>query len=209
MSTKRQLEPRPIGYARSLTIVGRQTQPYGSIATYPIGLSVAVCAVSVANLNQLLADTMTLRDLYKKHHWQVSGPIFYSLHLLFDRHHGEQAALVDQIAERVQLLGGVSIAMSHDVAETTRIPRAPRGREDMSAELSRLLRAHEIVLAEARTFARQAAEAGDEGTNDLLVSDVIRTNEMQVWFVAEHLVEPSAVRTGSALGGDRAQDAIA
>jgi starvation-inducible DNA-binding protein len=199
MSTKAPTEVRPIGHARLLASVGRETQLYGSIAPYPIGLSDAVCAASVGNLNQLLADTMTLRDLYKKHHWQVAGPTFYSLHLLFDKHHGEQAALVDQLAERVQQLGGVSIAMSHDVAETTRIPRAPRGREDVASQLSRLLRAHELVLAEARTFARQAADAGDDGTNDLLVSEVIRTNEMQVWFVAEHLVDPAAMRTGPAL----------
>jgi starvation-inducible DNA-binding protein len=110
---------------------------------------------------------------------------------LFDKHHGEQAELVDQLAERVQMLGGVSIAMAPDVAETTLIPRPPRGREDVAAQLSRLLHAHEIVLKEARTMARQAADAGDDGTNDLLVSDVIRTNEMQVWFVAEHLATES------------------
>jgi starvation-inducible DNA-binding protein len=196
MSTKAHLEPRTRELVRSLTIASpRETQPYGSIATYRIALSDMACTASVTNLNQLLADTMTLRDLYKKHHWQVSGPTFYSLHLLFDKHHGEQAALVDALAERIQVLGGVSIAMSHDVAETTRIPRAPRGREDVSAQLSRLLRAHETVLQEARTFARDAAEAGDDGTNDLLVSEVIRTNEMQVWFVAEHLADPSAPRS--------------
>jgi starvation-inducible DNA-binding protein len=199
MSTTAHTYPRAIGHARPLTTVARETQPYGSLAPYRIALSTTTCALSVRNLNQLLADTMTLRDLYKKHHWQVAGPSFYSLRLLFDKHHGEQAALVDQLAERVQQLGGVSIAMSHDVAETTRIPPAPRGREDVASQLSRLLRAHELVLAEARTFARQAADAGDDGTNDLLVSEVIRTNEMQVWFVAEHLVDPAAMRTGPAL----------
>jgi len=209
MTTNPHTGPHGIGHVRPLTSIARETQRYGHIAPYPIGLSERVCAASVRNLNQLLADTITLRDLYKKHHWQVSGPTFYSLHLLFDKHHGEQAALVDQLAERVQLLGGVSIAMSHDVAETTRIPRAPRGREDVSAELSRLLRAHEIVLAEARTFAREAAETGDDGTNDLLVSGVIRTQEMQVWFLAEHLVEPSAPRAGSAADRSRAFDSIA
>ena len=131
---------------------------------------------------------MTLRDLYKKHHWQVSGPTFYQLHLLFDKHFNEQSELVDLLAERVMLLGGVSVAMSADVAETTLVPRPPRGREEAPVQLSRLLHAHEIVLKEARAMARQAAEAGDDGTNDLLVSSVIRTNEMQVWFTAEHLV---------------------
>src|SRR6202051_2699461 len=168
-----------------------EIQPFGHLVRMPIALSEHACKESVENLNQILADTMTLRDLYKKHHWQIAGPTFYQLHLLFDKHFDEQAALVDLIAERIQLLGGVSIAMAPDVAETTLIPRPPRGREDVSAQLSRLLHGHEIVLKEGRTMARQAADAGDDGTNDLLVSDVIRTNEMQVWFVAEHLATES------------------
>ena len=171
-----------------------EIQPYGHLVKLPIGLAESVCKESVDNLNQLLADTITLRDLYKKHHWQVAGPTFYQLHLLFDKHYGEQNELVDQLAERIQLLGGVSVAMAHDVAETTLIPRAPKGREEVPVQISRLLHAHEIVLKEARTMARRAAEGGDDGTNDLLVSDVIRTNELQVWFVAEHLVEMPLVR---------------
>jgi starvation-inducible DNA-binding protein len=156
----------------------------------PIALAESSCRESVENLNQLLADTMTLRDLYKKHHWQVSGPTFYQLHLLFDKHYAEQSKLIDVIAERIQLLGGVSIAMAPDVAETTLIPRAPKGREPVPVQISRLLHAHEIVLKEARTMARLAAEREDDGTNDVLVSEVIRTNELQVWFVAEHVVDP-------------------
>jgi starvation-inducible DNA-binding protein len=166
----------------------------GRAARFPIALDASVCAASVDNLNQLLADTISLRDLYKKHHWQVSGPTFYQLHLLFDKHFGEQGELVDAIAERIQTLGGVSIAVAHDVAETTLIPRAPRGRDEAPVQMARLLHAHEIVLEEARAMARQAATAGDDGTNDLLVSDVIRTNEQQVWFVAEHLVGQGAER---------------
>ncbi len=160
----------------------------------PIALEEQACAASVELLNQLLADTMTLRDLYKKHHWQVAGATFYQLHLLFDKHHDEQVELVDALAERIQLLGGISIAMAADVAETTFIPRPPRGREEAPVQISRLLEAHEIILKEARTAARQVAQAGDDGTNDLLVSEVIRTNELQVWFLAEHLVDVPVVR---------------
>jgi starvation-inducible DNA-binding protein len=137
---------------------------------------------------------MTLRDMYKKHHWQVAGPTFYQLHLLFDKHHEQQAELVDVIAERIQLLGGVSVAMAHDVAETTLVPRPPRGREEVPVQISRLLHAHEIVLEEARAMARIAADSNDDGTNDLLVSQVIRTNELQVWFLAEHVVDTPVVR---------------
>jgi len=173
---------------------GHETQPYGHLIRLPIALAESACKESVENLNQLLADTITLRDLYKKHHWQVAGPTFYQLHLLFDKHYEEQNKLVDAIAERVQLLGGVSIAMAHDVAETTLIPRPPKGRESVPVQVSRLLHAHEIILKETRAMARNAAQSDDQATNDLLVSDVIRTNELQVWFVAEHVVETPVVR---------------
>jgi starvation-inducible DNA-binding protein len=113
-----------------------EIQPFGHLVKLPIALAESVCKESVDNLNQLLADTITLRDLYKKHHWQVAGPTFYQLHLLFDKHYGEQNDLVDQIAERIQLLGGVSLAMAHDVAETTLIPRAPRGRRSADPDLA-------------------------------------------------------------------------
>ncbi len=73
----------------------------------------------------LLACERHLRDLYKKSHWQVVGPTFYQLHLLFDKHYEEQAELVDTIAERIQILGGVAVAMAHDVAELSSIPRVP------------------------------------------------------------------------------------
>src|SRR4051794_13771277 len=150
-----------------------ETQAFGSVVAMPIALSEQTRRHSADNLNQLLADTMTLRDLYKKHHWQTSGPTFYQLHLLFDKHFTEQTELVDEIAERIMMLGGLSVAMAADVAETTLIPRPPKGREEVPVQISRLLHAHEIILKEARTMARQAAERGDDGTNDLLVSAVI------------------------------------
>ena len=171
-----------------------EIQPFGHVVHMPIALSEAACKEAVDNLNQVLADTATLRDLYKKHHWQLAGPTFYQLHLLFDKHYEQQVELVDAIAERIQLLGGVSLAMAPDVAETTIIPRPPRGREEVPVQISRLLHAHEVILKEARAMARRATAAGDDGTNDLLVSNVIRTNELQVWFVAEHVVEMPLVR---------------
>jgi starvation-inducible DNA-binding protein len=171
----------------------QELQEYGTIAALPIGLEEAVCKRSVEALNQTLADTIAIRDLYKKHHWQVAGQTFYQLHLLFDKHYEEQAGLVDLVAERIQLLGGISIAMAADVAEETRVPRPPRGREEVPVQISRLLEAHELILRQAREAAGKAEDAGDSGTNDLLVSNVIRTNEMQVWFLAEHLVDAPVV----------------
>src|ERR1700729_3219670 len=148
-------EARPIQHQHAPEI-----QPYGKIAKLPIALDEKVCAASAENLNQVLADTMTLRDLYKKHHWQVAGHTFYQLHLLFDKHHEEQDELVDTIAERIQLLGGISLAMAPDVAETTIIPRPPRGREEAPVQLSRLLESHEIILKEARAMAHVAEDGG-------------------------------------------------
>ena len=171
-----------------------EIQTFGRVVKLLIALSKKVCARSADNLNQLLADTITLRDLYKKHHWQVAGHTFYQLHLLFDKHFKEQNELVDTIAERIQSLGAISIAMAADVGETTMIPRPPRGREEVPVQISRLLHAHEMILLEARSMAKQASKDGDDGTNDLLVSDVIRTNELQVWFLSEHVVDVPLVR---------------
>ena len=175
--------------AKETPLNGHETelQRYGTVVNRPLSLDHKVRLAGADSLNQILADTMTLRDMYKKHHWQVSGPTFYQLHLLFDKHYGEQAELVDTLAERIQTLGGIAIAMAHDVAETTRVARVPRGREDATIQLFRLLQAHELIIAEARDAAHAAAASGDDGTNDLLVSDVLRRNELQVWFVSEQL----------------------
>lgn len=168
----------------------KEIQKFGTvISDMPIGINEDARREITGRLNVLLADTASLRDLYKKSHWHVSGPTFYQLHLLFDKHFEQQVELVDGLAERIQMLGGVSIAMAHDIAETTRLQRPPKGREEVPVIISRLLEAHKIILEDARKLAKKASDLGDEGTNDLLISDVVRTNEMQVWFISEHLVE--------------------
>lgn len=164
-----------------------EIQAFGTLKDLPIALAENARAKSVGVLNQILVDTMSIRDLYKKHHWQVSGVTFYQLHLLLDKHFEEQAAFVDLLAERIQSLGGLAYAMAADVAENTKIPRPPQGREDVATQISRLLEAHEIILKEVREAASEATEYGDDGTNDLLVSSLIRTHELQVWFIGEHL----------------------
>ena len=170
-------------------------QAYGTVThALPLELEEPVRLEMTERLNQLLADTITLRDLYKKCHWQVVGPTFYQLHLLFDKHYEEQNELVDTIAERIQLLGGVSLAMAHDIAETTKIERPPRGREEVPVQVSRLLDAHQVLVGECRELAERASKLGDDGTNDLAVSDVLRTNELQIWFVSQHLVDSPLVK---------------
>jgi starvation-inducible DNA-binding protein len=177
---------------------GREIQAFGTVTNMqPLQLEEPVRLEMTEQLNLLLADTMTLRDLYKKSHWQVSGPTFYQLHLLFDKHFEEQDELVDTIAERIQLLGGISIAMAHDVAETTRIQRPPKGREEVPVQLSRLLDAHQVIIEHTRVLAERSDALGDAGTNDVVVSNVLRTNELQVWFVSEHLVNEPLVEANS------------
>jgi starvation-inducible DNA-binding protein len=185
MSAKATTEPVTVDSGQH----GKEIQPFGTVIRRPIALSEKVCQESVKMMVQVQADLMSLRDLYKKSHWQVTGPTFYQLHLLFDKHYEEQVELVDAVAERIQAFGGVSVAMGADVAEMTKVPRPPKGREEAPVMISRLLEAHEIILTEARAFAKKAADSGDDGTNDLFVSQVVRTNEAQVWFISEHLVE--------------------
>jgi starvation-inducible DNA-binding protein len=177
---------------------GREIQPYGTVThAFHLQLEEPVRLEMTEQLNQLLADSMSLRDLYKKAHWQVAGPTFYQLHLLFDKHFAEQVEIVDTIAERIQLLGGLAIAMAADVAEITRIQRPPRGREEVPVVISRLLDAHQVIIQHCRELAERSSKLGDQGTNDMVVSDVLRTNELQSWFVSEHLVDTPLVHAAS------------
>jgi starvation-inducible DNA-binding protein len=188
------VSPQPRFHQRAPEI-----QAYGTVNhLLPLDLEEPVRLEMTERLNQLLADTSTIRDLYKKCHWQVAGPTFYQLHLLFDKHFDEQVELVDAIAERIQLLGGVSLAMAADIAETTQVERPPRGREEVPVQLSRLLDAHAIIIRDCRELAKRASLLGDEGSNDLAVSQVLRTNELQVWFLSEHLVEMPLVHATEA-----------
>jgi starvation-inducible DNA-binding protein len=172
---------------------GKEIQAFGSVRQFPLALSRDARLYSCERLNQILADTQILYALYKKHHWLMRGATFYQLHLLLDKHASEQIALIDTIAERVQTLGGVAIGDPRHVAEITRVPRPPNGCEEVPAMLSRLLEAHELILTDAHDAAARVAKLGDDGSNDLIVSDVIRTGEMQAWFLAEHLVDTPLV----------------
>ena len=169
-------------------------QPYGTLRQLPLVLSYDARMESVQLLNQILADSLILYALYKKHHWLMRGPTFYQLHLLLDKHAGEQVELVDTLAERVQTLGGIAIADPRHVAEITTISRPPNGAEEVPVMLSRLLEAHETIIDQVRTAIDKTAANGDGGTNDLLMGDVLRLHEKQVWFLAEHLVDTPVVR---------------
>ncbi len=173
---------------------GQIIQEFGTLRLLPLALAHDARLQSCQLLNQILADTMILYSLYKKHHWQMRGPTFYQLHLLLDKHAGEQLELIDTLAERVQMLGGVAIADPRAVAELTTIDRPPSGVEEVPAMLARLLSAHEAIITAVRTAIAQTAQNGDGGSNDLLMGEVLRTHEQQVWFLAEHLVETPLLR---------------
>lgn len=179
---------------------GVEIQEFGTVRHFPLGLSYEARMYSCQRLNRILADSQILYALYKKHHWLMRGPTFYQLHLLLDKHAEEQQETIDKLAERVQTLGGVAVGDPRHVAEITQVPRSPDGVEAVPAMLSRLLEAHEIILIESHDAASRVAELGDDGTNDLLVSDVIRTGEMEAWFLAEHLVDTPLVRLADKSG---------
>ena len=173
---------------------GEEVQKYGTVRLFPIALSHDARMESCQLLNRILADSMILHSHYKKYHWLMRGQTFYQLHLLLDKHAGEQLELIDLIAERVQTLGGVAIADPRHVAEVTSIPRPPNGVEEVPVMLSRLVEAHEAIITKVRDAIAATAGNGDDGTNDLLMNDVLRRHELQVWFIAEHLVDTPLTR---------------
>ncbi|HIY40654.1 MAG TPA: DNA starvation/stationary phase protection protein [Candidatus Nocardiopsis merdipullorum] len=187
--------PKPRSSQPWLHQRGEEIQQFGTVRQFPIGLSYDTRMYSCQRLNQVLCDTRILRDMYKKHHWLMRGQTFYQLHLLMDKHSDEQTELIDTVAERVQTLGGVAVGDPRHVAEITNVPRPPDGVEEVPAMLSRLLEAHQTILDDCHDAAERVQEMKDDGTNDVFVSDVIRTNELQAWFVVEHLVDTPLVRS--------------
>lgn len=169
--------------------LGDEVQRFDAMRTLPIGLDESVRRESCTILNEILADSTILYALYKKAHWNVAGPTFYQLHLLFDKHAEEQLELIDELAERVQALGGIAVGDPRHAAELTTIDRAPDGAEDVPAQITRLLGAHETIIDKVREGIETTEESKDWGSNDLLMGDVLRRHELQVWFIGEHLVD--------------------
>ena len=166
-----------------------EIQRFGTLRTLPIGLPDEAKAESCELLNGILADSMVLYSLYKKHHWLVAGPTFFQLHELFDKHAEEQLEIIDQVAERVQSLGGIAVGDPRHAAELTSIPRPPDGAEEVAVMIDRTLRAHETIIEKVRAAITTTEESEDWGSNDLLMGDVLRRHELQVWFLAEHVVD--------------------
>jgi starvation-inducible DNA-binding protein len=180
---------RPRSPEPRLRLTAPEMQRYGTLRDLPIALPDRARAESCKLLNEILADTMVLYNMYKKHHWLVAGPTFYMLHLLFDKHAEEQEELVDLLAERVQSLGGIAVGDPRHAAELTTIERPPDGAEEVGVMIDRTLRAHETIIEKLRAGIKTTEQSSDWGTNDLLMSDVLRRHELQVWFLAEHVVD--------------------
>jgi starvation-inducible DNA-binding protein len=179
---------QPILNQRSKSI-----QPFGTVVNYPIALSEAVRKANVASLNQILADSIYLRDLYRKSEWQVTGATFRQMKHLFHRHYKKLDHIVGKIGKRVQTLGGVSVVVPNDVVEMTKIERPPIDREELPVQLSRLLEGHERILAECHALARQGDANGDDGTVELISDHVILPLEKAVWHLAAHLTDTPLV----------------
>jgi len=169
--------------------LGVEIQRFGTTRLLPIALAKDARSDSCRVLNEILADSMVLYAMYKKHHWLVGGPTFYQLHLLFDKHAEEQTEIIDLVAERVQSLGGISVGDPRHAAELTTIDRPPNGAEDVPAMIHRLLNAHEVIIEKVRAAIDKTEKAKDWGTNDMLMGDVLRRHELQVWFIAQHVVD--------------------
>lgn len=167
----------------------REIQSFNELRSLPLGMPEEAIGQSVTLLNQLLADSITLYQLYKKHHWQVAGPTFYELHLLLDKHAEEVEGSIDLLAERIQMLGGVAAGMPFDVVERTKIERPPLGAESIPSMLARTVNAHATVIRTVREGIELTERNKDYGTNDLLMSDILRMHEMQVWFISQHLID--------------------
>ncbi|HEX5148966.1 MAG TPA: DNA starvation/stationary phase protection protein [Candidatus Limnocylindrales bacterium] len=172
-----------------LSLRAPEIQRFGTLRDLPIALPEEARDSSCRLLNEILADSMVLYNLYKKHHWLVAGPTFYQLHLLFDKHAEEQNELVDLLAERVQSLGGIAVGDPRHASELTTIERPPDGAEEVAVMIDRTLRAHEAIIGKVRKGIKTTEESEDWGTNDLLMGDVLRRHELQVWFLAEHVVD--------------------
>jgi starvation-inducible DNA-binding protein len=172
---------------------GVEIQKFGMLRLLPIGLEAEARALSCESLNRILADSIVLCSLYKKHHWLV-GAGFHPLRRLLATHANEQFELTGLLAERVHTLGGIAVADPRHVAEITDIPRPPDGAEEVQVMVLRLLEAHEIIIEKVRGAIAQTAAHRDDGTNDLLVRDVLRRHERQVWSLWEQVGMPPRER---------------
>lgn len=132
-------------------------------------------------LSHLLADTYTLYLKTHNFHWNVTGPMFQTLHLMFEQHYNELSLAVDLIAERIRALGHYAPGSYADYARLTSIPEAdgvPKA-EDM---IRQLVEGHETLCRTARSIFPSVERAGDEPTADLLTQR-LQVHEKTAWML--------------------------
>jgi len=138
---------------------------------------------STAILQSILANTIFIYSLYKKYHWHVVGKDFYEYHLLFDKHAEQQLPIIDAVAERLRTLGEIAPGMPQDIIKNSTLKEPSGATQDPVIMVNNLLKIHEAYIQEVRGAIEITNTSGDEGTNDLLVSDVLRVHELQTWFI--------------------------
>jgi starvation-inducible DNA-binding protein len=156
---------------------------------------------TIASLNRVLADSMMLRDIYKKSQWEVTGEAFYKLRALYAVHHDEQGDLIELIAERIQSLGGRCIAMPAEVIQYTTLATPPRTPELPQAQLRRLLDAHKRMLYALQAAAKRALDIGDDATHDVLTQEVIPVHTRQCMLVQLEVRQGSSEPDGDPQAG--------
>jgi starvation-inducible DNA-binding protein len=144
----------------------------------------------IALLNQHLADIFDLYSQTKQAHWNVKGPQFYSLHLLFDSLAEQIFPYVDTLAERVTALGGAARGTVQLASAASRLAEFPPGGVDGSQSVAELAQRYAQVGASARAAIDTAARAGDQGTSDLFI-EIVRDLDKALWFLEAHVQRPA------------------
>ncbi len=151
-----------------------------------IGIKDSGIKAIAEELNKLLADTYTLYLKTQNFHWNVTGQLFYSLHLMFEKQYEELAEAVDVIAERIRTLGFHASASFNEFSKLTRLKEATQG---LSAEkmIHELLADHETITRSCHEMMRIAQEAGDEGTVDLFI-ERMREHDKTAWMLRSSIL---------------------
>ena len=146
-----------------------------------IGISTEDREAIADGLGRVLADSYTLYLKTHNFHWNVTGPQFRELHLMFEEHYTELAVAVDDIAERIRTLGVAAPGTYRAFAELSAVEEVD-GVPEAGEMVSVLTKAHEQVVKTCRDVLRKAQKADDESTA-ALVSDRMRVHEKTAWML--------------------------
>jgi starvation-inducible DNA-binding protein len=146
-----------------------------------IGISASARSAIAQSLSRLLADEYTLYLKTHNFHWNVTGPMFNTLHLMFEQHYNEAALAVDLVAERIRALGHPAPGSYREFAELSSI-REERGVPSANEMIRLLVKGHEACAKTARAAFPVAEQADDEPTCDLLTQR-LQLHEKTAWML--------------------------